>query len=262
MATADLSRETVLSALHIPGWRNYLGDMKFPDPLIRGVLVKRYKRFLADIALENGDIVTAHCANSGSMLGLKEPGAEAWLSPAHNPKRKLKFTWELVRDGDGLVGINTSLPNAIVSEAIIDGRIGELTGYESLRREVRYGQNSRIDILLESDLRPPCYVEIKSVTLKRDGIAGKLAEFPDSVTARGTKHLNELSAMVAGGARAVMLYLVQREDCDRVAIATDIDPAYGEALVIARAAGVELLCYGCRVRPDAIELDRALSLDL
>ncbi len=251
-----------LSALHKWLRKNYLTGVKFPDPLIRGVLIKRYKRFLADITLENSDIVTAHCANSGSMMGLIEPGAEAWLSLAHNPKRKLKFTWELVRNGDGLVGINTSLANAIVSEAIECGAIAGLAGYDSLRREVRYGQNSRIDILLESDGRPPCYVEIKSVTLKRDDVKGGLAEFPDSVTARGTKHLNELSAMVAGGARAVMLYLVQREDCDRFAIATDIDPAYGAALIAARAAGVETFCHACRVNTDAIELDRALPLDL
>lgn len=236
--------------------------MRFPDPLIRGVLIKRYKRFLSDITLENGEMVTAHCANSGSMMGLLEPGAEVWLSPARNPKRKLKHTWELVRNGDGLVGINTSLPNAIVSEAIQADAIKELTGYDSLRREVTYGKNSRIDILLENDGRPPCYVEIKSVTLKRGGPKTGLAEFPDSVTARGTKHLGELSDMVANGARAVMLYLVQREDCDRFAVATDIDPAYGAALVAARAAGVEAICYACRVSPDAIELDRALSLDL
>ncbi len=233
--------------------------MKFPDPLIRGVLVKRYKRFLADITLESGEIITAHCANSGSMMGLKEPGAEAWLSPARNPKRKLKYTWELVRSGDGLVGINTSLPNAIVSEAINGGAIAELAGYDTLRREVKYGKNSRIDILLESEDRAPCYVEIKSVTLKREN---GLAEFPDAVTARGTKHLGELSDMVADGGRAVMLYLVQREDCGRFAIAEDIDPTYASALNAARAAGVETLCRVCRVTPALIELDRSLPLDL
>ena len=254
--------------LHLQSETAYSCSVEFPDPLIRGVLIKRYKRFLSDIALKSGETVTAHCANSGSMMGLLEPGAEVWLSPARNPKRKLKYTWELVRNGDGLVGINTSLPNAIVSEAIQAGVIVELTGYGSLRREVRYGKNSRIDILLEddglleSDGRAPCYVEIKSVTLKRDGQNTGLAEFPDSVTARGTKHLGELSDMVADGARAVMLYLVQREDCDHFAVAADIDPAYGEALVAARAAGVEAICYACRVSPSAIELDRALPLDL
>lgn len=196
------------------------------------------------------------------MMGLKQPGTEVWLSPARNPKRKLKYTWELVRNGDGLVGINTSLPNDIVSEAINGGVIAELTGYDTLRREVRYGQNSRIDILLESNGRAPCYVEIKSVTLKRDGNQGNLAEFPDAVTARGKKHLDELSAMVAGGARAVMLYLVQREDCDRFTIATDIDPAYGTALSNAREAGVEMLCHACSVSPESIELDRSLLLEI
>lgn len=245
--------------MHKAPRRDYPEGVKFADTLIRGVLVKRYKRFLADITLESGETVTAHCANSGSMMGLTEPGSECWLSPARNPKRKLKYTWELIRVSDGLVGINTSLPNAIVSDAIKSGAIAELSGYDTLRREVRYGQNSRIDILLESDGRAPCYVEIKSVTLKRE--IG-LAEFPDAVTIRGTKHLGELSAMVADGARAVMLYLVQREDCGRFAIAADIDPVYGAALTAARAAGIETLCHACRVTTGLIELDRALSLDL
>ncbi len=233
--------------------------MEFADPLIPGTLVRRYKRFLADVALRDGETVTAHCANSGSMMGVAEPGAEVWLSPARNPSRKLKYTWELVRDGDGLVGVNTAHPNTIVAEAIAGGAIAELRDYESLRREVRYGRNSRIDILLESPDRPPCYVEIKSVTLRRNGGP---AEFPDSVTARGAKHLDELSDMVAGGARAVMLYLVQRADCDRFRLAADIDPAYAAALESALAAGVETLCHACRLSPVAIELDRALPLDL
>ena len=234
--------------------------MEFPDPLIPGTLVRRYKRFLADITLNDGETVTAHCANSGSMMGVAEPGAAVWLSPARNPSRKLKYTWELVRDSDGgLVGINTAHPNAIVAEAITAGAIPELRDYESLRREVRYGRNSRIDILLESPDRPPCYVEIKSVTLRRD--RGP-AEFPDAVTARGTKHLGELSDMVAEGARSVMLYLVQRDDCTRFRLAADIDPAYAAALESARTAGVETLCYACRLSPGSIELDRALPLDI
>ena len=232
--------------------------MRFPDPLVRGRLVKRYKRFLSDIALDGGEMVTAHCANPGSMLGLDGPGSEVWLSPARNPARKLRFSWELIRVDGSLVGINTALPNAIVAEAIEDGRIPELAGYDSLRREVRYGENSRIDILLEGGARPPCYVEVKNVHLKRHD----LAEFPDSVTARGAKHLREMATMVASGCRAVMVYLVQREDCPGFAIAGDIDPAYAAALESARAAGVEALCYCCKLTTEAITLDAALPLCL
>ena len=232
--------------------------MIFPDPLLRGRLVRRYKRFLSDVEIDGGELVTAHCANPGSMIGLVEPGSEVWLSPARNPERKLRYSWEMIRVGEGLVGINTSHPNGIVADAIAAGRIGELVGYDGLRREVKYGKNSRIDILLEADDRPPCYVEVKNVHLKRD--AG--AEFPDSVTARGAKHLVELSDMVAAGARAVMCYLVQREDCDTFAIASDIDPTYAATLDSALAAGVEAICYCCKLTTEAIELDRPLALEL
>lgn len=236
--------------------------MRFPDPLIPGRLVKRYKRFLSDIELEDGSVVTAHCANSGSMLSVKEPGSEVWLSPARNPNRKLKYTWELIRIGEALVGINTAHPNALVEEAVKDGTISELAGYETVRREVKYGKNSRIDLLLEGGGRPTCYVEVKNVTLKRDDTPGGLAEFPDAVTARGAKHLVELSDMVAEGHRAVMVYLVQRPDCGRFTVAADIDPAYAEALEAARKAGVEALCYDCRVETDGIEVARPLPLAL
>ncbi len=232
--------------------------MKFPDPLLAGRLIKRYKRFLADVELDTGEFVTAHCANPGAMLGLVAPGARVWLSPARNPARKLKFTWELVEADGGLVGINTSHPNAIAEEAILAGRVEPVQGYGSLRREVKYGQNSRIDILLEEPGRPDCYVEIKNVHLMRE--AG-LAEFPDSVTKRGTKHLGELADMVDAGHRAVMLYLVQRGDCDRFRLAADIDPAYGEAFAQARARGVEALCYSCMMGPGEILLDRRLDID-
>ncbi len=232
--------------------------MRFPDPLIPGVLVRRYKRFLADVELDGGVVVTAHCANSGSMMGLAEPGSEVWLSPARNPDRKLRYSWELIRIGAGLVGVHTGHPNRIVEQAVRDGRIAELTGYDDVRREVRYGRSSRIDLLLDGAGRPACHVEIKSVTLRRDN----RAEFPDAVTSRGTKHLGELADVVAHGGRAVMLYLVQREDCDRLAIASDIDPAYAAAFAAAREAGVETFCHACRLSTDAIELDRALRLDL
>lgn len=231
--------------------------MIFPKPLVTGRLIKRYKRFLSDIELDNGEIVTAHCANPGSMLGLAEPGSRVWLSRSTNPKRKLPFSWELVDDGRSLVGINTSRPNDLVAEAVTSGAVAELAGYQDLKREVPYGQNSRIDLLLESPDRPSCYVEIKSVTLsRRPGVA----EFPDSVTARGAKHLDELAAVAQSGARAVLFFLAQRTDCDRLEVAADLDPAYAEAFARASASGVEVVCYGCKVGPEAIELDRPLPV--
>ena len=237
-------------------------QMKFPDPLIRGTLIKRYKRFLTDVELENGALVTAHCANPGSMLSLIEEGAEVWLSPARNPKRKLKYTWELIRINGDLVGLNTALANTLVEEAITDGVIPELSGYANLRREVKYGQNSRIDILLEDDTRPVCYVEIKSVTMKRDLAPSAPAEFPDSVTSRGSKHLNELANMVSDGHRAVMIYLVQREDSTHMTIANDIDPAYVENLKAAMSNGVEAIAYTCRMSPQEILVTSPVELDL
>ena len=235
--------------------------MRLSTPLVKGRLVKRYKRFLADVILDGGETVTAHCANPGSMLGLVEPGMTVWLSRSDNPKRKLKFSWELVEAGLGqgpvLVGINTAHPNKLVEEAILAGQIAELAGYDTLRREVRYGTNSRIDILLEGADKPPCYVEIKNVHLVRD--AG-LAEFPDSVTARGAKHLAELSNMASAGARAVMVFLVQRADANRMGLARDIDPAYGAAFDAARAANVEALCYCCDISTDAITVRNAVPI--
>ena len=234
--------------------------MEFPDPLIPGRLIKRYKRFLADVEIEGGEIVTAHCANSGSMLNVKEPGSEVWLSPARNPNRKLRYTWELIKINNTLVGINTSLPNSIVEEAIVARKIPELKGYTSLRREVKYGKNSRIDILLEEPSLPKCYVEVKNVTLKRGLGETNLVEFPDSVTTRGAKHLAELSDMIAQGYRSVMLYLVQRQDGDAFAIAADIDPAYKAALDKAIGTGVEILCYECSIDTRKIEVSKSLKL--
>jgi len=194
--------------------------LRFPSQLIEGRLIKRYKRFLSDIELLTGETVTAHCANPGSMLGLAEPGSRVWLSKSDNPKRKLAFSWELMEvdlgRGPALVGINTSSPGGAVAAAIERGLIPELSDYACMRREVRYGAKSRIDILLEDEARPPCYVEVKNVHLMRE--AG-LAEFPDSVTARGAKHLGELTDMVAAGARAVMVYFVQRGDAEAFALA-------------------------------------------
>ncbi|MEE2688395.1 MAG: DNA/RNA nuclease SfsA [Pseudomonadota bacterium] len=236
--------------------------MKFKEPLVKGRLLRRYKRFLSDIELD-GEIVIAHCANPGAMTGLDTVGSEVWLSANHNPKAKLDWRWELIRIGDYLVGINSTKPNSIVTEAIEEGRIPELAGYETLRREVNYGQNSRIDILLEGKSSPPCYVEIKNVHLKRC-LPGRdnAAEFPDAVTKRGTKHLAEMSEVVRGGARAVMVYLVQRGDCDHFRVAQDVDPVYASALLSARASGVEAICYECNVGLDEITVAGPLPLQL
>lgn len=223
--------------------------MRFPSPLLRGRLVRRYKRFLADVELEDGSVVTVHCANPGAMSGLDEPGMAVHLSRSAVPTRKLPLSWELVEAGGGLVGINTAQPNRLVEEALLAGRIAELAGFDRLAREVRYGENSRVDFLLTGGGRPDTYVEVKNVHfLRRAGHA----EFPDSPTARGTKHLRELSAMVAAGHRAVMLYLIQRSDAVDFAIARDIDPAYAAAFDAARAAGVEMLAYGCRLGAEEI----------
>ncbi len=234
--------------------------MQFSDPLIPGTLIKRYKRFLADVDLGAKGVVTAHCPNPGSMMGLAEPGSRVWLSPANNPNRKLQFTLELVETPTSLVGVNTAWPNRIVAEAIEMGTIAPLSGYQSQRKEVRYGANSRIDLLLEASARPACYVEVKSVTLKRDRARRGLAEFPDAVTKRGAKHLGELSSMVKAGARAVLFYLVQREDCARVAVAADIDPAYDQAFRAALAQGVEVLAYGCVLSATDIKIADPLPI--
>lgn len=232
--------------------------MRFDVPLVTGQLIKRYKRFLADVTLDDGGAeVTAHCANSGSMMGLKEPGIKVWLTPNDDPKRKLKYSWEMLEIDGAMVGINTSRPNGLVEEAIEAGRIPELIGYDKLRREVKYGKNSRIDILLEGEGDRRTYVEVKNVTLAReDGIA----EFPDAVTARGAKHLDELADMVREGHRSAMVFLIQRDDCDALVLARDIDPKYGEAFDAAVKAGVEVYAIGCRLTADEIIADRAIEV--
>lgn len=235
--------------------------MQFTSPLTRGRLVQRYKRFLADVVLDNGLAVTASCPNTGSMLGLTAPGSVVWLSHSVSPTRKYAYTWEMVEDdlgrGAGLVGVNTGLPNRIVSEAIAAGEIPELAGYQNLRREVKYGRASRVDILLEDPERGRCYVEIKNVHLSREP---GLAEFPDCKTERGVKHLGELSDMVRAGHRAVMLYLVQRNDALRFACAADLDPVYAQAAAAAREAGVQSLAYRCRLSPRGISVDASLPI--
>lgn len=234
--------------------------MQLPKDMERGILLKRYKRFLADIRLDTGEEITAHCANPGAMTGLKDEGSRVWVSKSNNPKRKLAWSWELIEADNVLVGIHTAHPNAIAEEAILAGKIPALAGYETLRREVKYGANSRIDILLQSPDRPDCYVEIKNVHLKRARHATGPAEFPDAVTTRGAKHLMELSNMVKDGARAVMLYLVQRPDCSHFTLAHDIDPGYHKAWLAAQKAGVESLCYDCDITSETITIRKSLDI--
>jgi sugar fermentation stimulation protein A len=255
--------------------------VRFAAPLVEGRLVLRYKRFFADVALADGSVVTAHCPNPGAMIGLNAPGLPAFLSTSSNPKRRLAATLELVAVDGHLVGINTMLPNGLVAEALARGAIAPLAGYDRVRREVRYGTNSRVDFVLErGEVAPPspasmlatqaplgsarpagegatAYVEVKNVHLvRRPG----LAEFPDCVTVRGARHLDELAILAAAGVRAVLLFVIQREDVAAVDVARDLDPAYARAYDRARAAGVEVLACGCRVTCEAIEIVRTLPV--
>lgn len=232
--------------------------MRFSPSLLSGRLIKRYKRFLADIALDSGEVITAHCANPGALLGGTIPGLRVWVSHNPSPSRKLSYSWQIVEMDNTLVGVNTSLPNGIAEEAIRAGQIAELTGYESLKREVKYGQNSRIDLLLTSSNKPPCYVEVKNVHLKR----GAGAEFPDSVTTRGTKHLRELETIASQGARAVMLYIIQRNDCRHFTFAADLDPVYAATAAHALSHGVEAFAYLCAVTPEGINLAKPITVIL
>lgn len=233
--------------------------MRFSAELVTGRLIRRYKRFLADVVLDaTGEEITAHCANPGSMTGLNAPGSRVWLSRSDSPSRKLKYSWELTEADGALIGINTAHPNVLVEEALTTGLIAPLAGFSELRREVKYGRNSRIDILLGDKEGRKTYVEVKNVHLMRE--AG-LAEFPDSVTARGAKHLAEMGDAVEEGGRAAMVYLVQRPDCDRLRLARDIDPAYGAAFDEARRRGVEVYAVGCRISPEEIVADRLVAID-
>jgi sugar fermentation stimulation protein A len=235
-------------------------QMQFSHPLVPAMLLRRYKRFLADVRLEDGREVTVHVANPGAMLGLATPGHRIWLSPNANPKAKLDWRWELEELAEGqLVGINTVHPNRIVAEAIQSGLLPSLAGYQRLRQEVPYGAGSRVDIVLEGSNRSDqdrVFVEVKNVHLKR----GAYAEFPDSVTSRGAKHLAELAAQVAAGARAVMVYCVQRGDCDAFRIAEDLDPAYAKAFAAAQSAGVETMAFECHIDPTGIRFNRLLPV--
>jgi sugar fermentation stimulation protein A len=228
--------------------------MRLPQ-LIEGRLVKRYQRFLADVTLADGSVVTAHCPNSGSMKGCAIPGARVWLSRSDNQKRRLAFTWELAEADGCLNGINTGVPNRLVREAIEGGTIAELQGYDSIRQEVPYGERSRIDLLL-TGVRGRCYVEVKNVTLVQEG----RARFPDAVTERGQKHLAELMRVVRAGDRGVLVFTVQRADGHAVSPADDIDPVYGRLLRQAMASGVEVLAYRAAVTPEQIRLAERLPV--
>lgn len=236
---------------------NSAPNMIFSPPLLKGSLIKRYKRFLADIELENGTLITAHCPNSGAMQGLTDPGTPVWVSLSLNPARKLPYTWQMAEVDGVFVGMNTTNPNFLVESAIHAGVIRELQGYANLRREVVYGKNSRIDILLENPSEPLVYVEVKNVHLKR----GKNAAFPSSVTARGAKHMRELSEMVRMGHKAYVVYVVQRNDCEEFEIASDIDPNYSQETLKAIENGVIPLVYACEVTPIGITITHQLNFN-
>ena len=232
--------------------------MLFQTQLVPARLIRRYKRFLADCSLEDGREVTAHCANPGSMMGLAEPGMRIWLEPNDDPKKKLKFGWRLVDHENGhFTGVDTALPNRAVRSALKARQIAALAAYGKVTPEVKYGENSRIDFLLNEQGLPDAYVEVKSVTLCR---SHRLAEFPDSVTMRGAKHLGELAKMAQAGHRAVLLYLVQRTDCTHVGIADDIDPTYAAAHAAATASGLETIAIGTHITPTEVTLAAPLAL--
>jgi sugar fermentation stimulation protein A len=232
--------------------------MLFKTPLMRGTLIRRYKRFLADVNLDTGETITAACPNTGTMLGLTTPGLTVWLSRSDSQTRKYPHTLEIIERNDvGLIGINTVHPNGLVEEAIKAIKIPELAGYASIRREVKYGENSRIDLLLEGKGRPPCYVEVKNVTLYRQP---QLAEFPDCKTERGEKHLREMAEMVRQGCRAVMVYCIQGGRPDAFTLTPDLDRAYFNSFLTARHAGVEAIALTCHVSPDRIEISGTVPL--
>jgi sugar fermentation stimulation protein A len=229
--------------------------MLLPQPLARGVIVQRYKRFFVDMVLDDGREITAHCPNPGAMLGLKDPGLAAWVSWSGDPKRKLAWTLQLVEADGGLVGVNTMNPNRLVAEALAADAIPELAGYTTIRPEVKYSEASRVDFLLTHPDRPACWLEVKNCHYRRDGT---LAEFPDCVAARSAKHLKDLAAEVAKGARAVQLFVIQRTDCDSFAACGDLDPVYARGLRDAAEAGVEVLCYRCDISPNEIRISRRI----
>ncbi|MEL7026857.1 MAG: DNA/RNA nuclease SfsA [Pseudomonadota bacterium] len=235
--------------------------MRFPTPLVPAKLIRRYKRFLADVVLDDdGREVTAHCPNPGAMLGLKNEGLRVWLEPNDDPKKKLKYGWRVAELPDGhWAGIDTSVPNRVVGEALHARLIQEVSDYGTIQPEVPYGTRSRVDFVAREDGLPDAYIEVKNVHLRR---TDTWAEFPDSVTARGAKHLGELAKVAEEGNRAIMLYCVQRTDCARLRMAPDIDPAYARAAEDAAARGVEMLAYTCRVSTEGVWLDQPIPVIL
>ena len=231
--------------------------MQFQSNLVSGRLVKRYKRFFADVELSNGRIVTAHCPNTGSMLGLAKHGVKVWLEPNEDPRKKLKYSWKLVDHENGhFTGVDTSIANKIVYEALLQRKILEVLDYDIILREQKYGANSRVDFLL-SNVSKTCYLEVKSVTLCRQE---KIAEFPDTVTSRGAKHLKELSKTVSTNTRAIVLYLVQRSDCNYFKIADDLDQTYLNETILSKNSGVEFVSYRVNFLSNGIELGYKLDL--
>ena len=247
--------------------------MLLPQPLVRGRLVSRYKRFFADLVLDDGQAVTAHCPNPGAMLGVRDPGQVAWASWSDDPKRKLAYTLQMVEQDETLVGVNTHLPNKLVAEALAAGAIPELLGYDTVRPEVKYGEASRVDFLLTADGRPPCWLEVnkcveqsqpkerlwlevKNVHLSR---TKRLAEFPDCKAQRSTRHLGDLSAQVEMGDRAAVLFVVQRSDCEAFSACADFDPVFAQTLEKAADVGVEVLAYACEMNTDAVRLSHRID---
>ena len=230
--------------------------MLFKTKVIRGRLIRRYKRFLADIELYDGTVVTAHCTNSGSMKSCIEEGAPVYISPVSNPNRKTKYTWEMIYINNGWVGINTSNPNLLAYEAIKSGSIDKLKGYTTVKREVKFG-DSRFDIFAENNT-DKCFVEVKNVTYKE----GKYALFPDAVTTRGKKHLKTLIEVKKQGIRAVMLYIIQRTDVEVFAPAGEIDPEYTKALKTASEQGVDIIALVAKVTPESIKIVKELPVEL
>ena len=226
--------------------------------LVKGKLVRRYKRFLADVEMETGEVITAHCPNSGSMRGCAIEGAPVWLSVSDNPNRKYPHTWELIQAPETLIGINTMVPNRLVKLSIENGLIPELKGYETVRSEVKTSDHTRLDLMLESPERQSCYIEIKNCTLVENGVA----MFPDAVTTRGQKHLRELIDLAAQGFRAVIFYLVQRTDARIFRPADGIDPAYGKGLRTAVESGVEILAKDSLIDFEQIQINRSIPVDL
>jgi sugar fermentation stimulation protein A len=236
--------------------------MHFTSKLTSAMLARRYKRFLADVVFDSGDMATVHVANPGPMTGLDRPFSRVWLSDSGNQLRKFPLTWELVEadlgSGLELIGVNTTQPGQLVAEALAAGQIPELRDYSSIRRQVKYGANSRIDFLLEDAAQAPCYVEVNNVHFMR---RPRLAEFPDAVTDRGAAHLDELAALLTSGARALLLFIIQIASADRLAIARDVDPAYAEAFARARAKGVQALAWRCRLSEEGIDMAAPIPVE-